>query len=168
MNKFQYQNLKFETNPNFPNSNAQNTLNFVFLSFKFVSNLALRISHSLSQRGQALITLIFFVLIAVTITSGAIIMLAVNSSSFGKFQEGNVAYYSAESGIENAILRVIRDSLYTGETLVADGLNVAITVTGVNPKIVTAESSHGNFKRKVKVEMNYNSGYYNIGKWKEI
>ena len=118
--------------------------------------------------GQALITLLFFVLISLTITSGAIIIIIVNSISVSKSQEGTLAYYVAESGVENALLRLLRDPNYTGETLVIGSGTAVITVTGSNPKTVVSVGQNGNFKRTVKAQMNYNNGYYTFSNWKEI
>lgn len=120
------------------------------------------------QSGQALITLIFFVLIAITITSGAIIMIAVNSTSLGKLQEGNISYDAAEAGIENAFLRLLRDPNYTGETLTIDSTTVTITVSGSSPNYTITVVGTGNFKRTVQVKMTYTSGYYTFSDWKEI
>jgi len=143
-------------------------LSFVFWSFRFVLNFDIRISNFQSQRGQALITLLFFVIIAVTITSAAVIILAVNSLSLTRLQGGSLYYYAAESGLENAILRAIRDPLYTSETLTIDDATVTITVSGGNPKTITSVSSNSNFKRTIQVKMDYNSGYYTISGWKEV
>jgi len=128
---------------------------------------AKRANHK-SQKGQALITLIFFVLISVTIASGAIIMIAVNSTSSVKLQEGNISYDVAEAGIENGLLRLLRDPNYTGETLPVDTATVLITVTGSNPKTITAVATNGNFKRTVQAQMTFTSGYYTLSGWKEI
>lgn len=122
----------------------------------------------IGDRGQALITLLFFVLISLTITSGAIIIIIANSISASRFQEGTLAYYAAESGVENALLRLLRDPNYTGETLTIDTGTAVITVTGTNPKIVVSIGLNGNFKRKVSAQMNYSSGYYTFSNWKEL
>ncbi len=121
----------------------------------------------IKEKGQALITLLFFVLISLTITTGAIIIIIANSISVSKYQEGTMAYYAAESGVENALLRLLRDPTYLGETLSVGGTTVAIAITGANPKVVIATSS-GNFKRTVQAQMNYNSGYYTFSNWKEL
>ncbi|MEK7534122.1 MAG: hypothetical protein AAB600_02180 [Patescibacteria group bacterium] len=121
-----------------------------------------------SQKGQALITLIFFVLIAITITSGAIIMIAVNSTSIGKLQEGSISYDVAEAGIENGLLRLLRNPNYTGETLPIDTATVVITVSGSNPKTIVAVGTNGNFKRTVQAQMTYSGGYYTLSGWREI
>lgn len=184
MNKSEYQNPKSETMSKiriFKCSKPRQTwskpsqpwkifLSFVFWSFRFVSNFDIRISNFQSQRGQALITLLFFVIIAVTITSAATIVIGVNSLSLTKLQEGSIAYYAAESGIENAILRAIRDPSYTGETLTLDNINVTITVSGVDPdpRTITVVNANGNFRRTIQAQVDYDSGYYTISGWKEI
>lgn len=122
----------------------------------------------IKEKGQALITLLFFVLISLTITAGAIIIIIANSISVSKFQEGTIAYYTAESGVENALLRLLRDPNYTGETLTIGTSTVVITVTGSNPKTVASVGQNGNFKRTVQAQMNYNNGYYTFSNWKEI
>ena len=120
------------------------------------------------QKGQALITLLFFVLISLTITTGAIIIIIANSISASRLQEGTLAYYTAESGIENALLRLLRDPNYLGETLTIGTSTAVITVSGSNPKTVISVGQSGNFKRKVSAQMNYANGYYTFLNWKEI
>jgi hypothetical protein len=144
------------------NSNDRNT------KFKIISNFVLRISNFQFQRGQALITLLFFVLISLTITSGAIIIIIANSISASKLQEGALAYYTAESGMENALLRLLRDPNYTGETLTIGEATLVTTVSGNNPKTIESVGQNGNFKRKVSAEMTYNNGYYTFSNWKEL
>ncbi|MBI2613771.1 MAG: hypothetical protein HYW62_03285 [Candidatus Levybacteria bacterium] len=131
-----------------------------------ISHFSFLISHL--QKGQALITLLFFVLISLTITSGAIIIIIANSISASKLQEGTSAYYTAESGVENALLRLLRDPNYAGETLTVGTGTAVITVTGANPKTVVSVGQNGNFKRTVQAQMNYSNGYYTFSNWKEL
>ena len=131
-------------------------------------NFKFQISNFKFQRGQALITLLFFVLISLTITTGAIIIIIANSLSVSKFQEGTLVYYAAESGVENALLRLLRDPNYTGETLTIGSETAVITVSGNNPKTVVSVGQNGNFKRTVQAQMNYSNGYYTFSNWKEI
>lgn len=123
---------------------------------------------SIWEKGQALVTLLFFVLISLTITSAAIIIIITNSLSASKLEEGNLAYYAAESGVENALLRLLRDPNYSGETLAVGNATAVITITGVNPKTVVSVGQNGNFKRKVSAEMTYINGYYTFSNWKEL
>lgn len=95
-------------------------------------------------------------------------MIAVNSTSLSKLQQGNISYYVAEAGIENAILRLIRDPIYTEEQLTIDNATVDITVSPGNPRTITSVATNGNFKRTVQVQMTLTSGYYTLSGWKEI
>ncbi len=122
----------------------------------------------IKEAGQALITLLFFVLVSLTITTGAIIIIIINSISASKSQQGAITYYSAENGIENAALRLLRDPNYTGETLTVEGSTIVVTVEGTNPKTVVSAGQDGNFKRRVSAQMNYTNGYYTISNWKEL
>src|SRR4051812_48764532 len=84
-------------------------------------------------RGQALITLLFFMIIAMTITSAAVVMMAANSLSGTKFQEGEIAYHIAGSGADLAYLKLLRDPSYGGEQNVSIGggkANITVTPSG--------------------------------------
>jgi len=122
----------------------------------------------IKSKGQALVTLLFFVLISLTITSAAIIIIVANSLSANRFQEGTKAYYMAESGIENALLRLLRDPNYTGETLTVGTATSVVTVTGTNPKTVVSVGKDGNFTRTVQAQATYTNGFYTFSNWKEL
>jgi len=121
------------------------------------------------QRGQALITLLFFTVIAVIITSAAVVIILINSLSAQKLEQGTISYYAAESGAENAILRLLRDPSYTGETLTIDGSIVVSTVSQSGSTYTIASSAtSGNFKRKVEITASFVSNILTISSWKEI
>lgn len=121
------------------------------------------------QRGQALITLIFFVLIAGIVSTAAVMLMIVNVTSASKLEQSMVAYSVAESGVENGILRLLRDPNYTGETGFAVGTGTAdITVTPGNPITITSTGTDGDFTRTVEVTLTYTNGIYTITTWKEI
>jgi len=122
----------------------------------------------IKEAGQALVTFLFFILISLTITSGAIIIIIANSMSASKAQEGALAYYAAESGVENALLRLLRDPNYTSETLVIGTGTAEITVSGGNPKTILSVGQNGSFKRTVSAQATYNNGYYMFSNWKEL
>jgi len=127
----------------------------------------------MKQQGQTLVTLLFFMVIALTITTGAIIIIYVNTQAQTKVQQSQSAYYVAESGMENAMIRILRDPGYTGETVtIGEGTaSVSATLSGtVNAGTFTATSSGivGNFVRKIQVIGNYTSDVFSIQSWKEI
>src|SRR5437879_2153208 len=83
-----------------------------------------------SQNGQALITLVFFMVIGITIISAATLVLSTNVSSAGAAEQGMMAYYAAESGAENGLLRLLRNPGYTGESISVVGGTVTIQANG--------------------------------------
>lgn len=128
----------------------------------------MKINQNFNQ-GQALVTLLFFIIVAITIASAATVIIVINSMAATKFQEGSLAYYVAESGMENAILRFLRDPVnYTSESVPISGGTAAITVISGNPVEITSVGTLGNFSRKIRVQVNNFGGTYTISSWKEI
>lgn len=121
------------------------------------------------MKGQALISLLFFVLIIITVITATVIISVLNIRSASMLQEGVIAYYVAESGAENALLRVLRDPTYTGEANLPIGDGYASTqVTPGNPTTIISTGKINNFMRKIRVVANYTSGYYTVSSWQEI
>ncbi len=120
------------------------------------------------QKGQALITLLFFMVIAITITTASVIILFITISSATKFEQGTRSYYIAESGIENALLRLLRDPTYNGETMSVDDGTATITVSGTSPYVITSIGEVGNFQRTLRAEADYTNGVLSVNEWREI
>lgn len=118
--------------------------------------------------GQTLVLLLVFTSIAIIITSAAIVMIAVNSVTTTKSDIGNTTLDIAESGAENALLRLLRDPNYGGETLPVNTGQAVITVTPGNfPKTITSIGTFNNFKRTIVVVVGYNNNQYTVSSWKE-
>jgi hypothetical protein len=122
------------------------------------------------ERGQALVILLFFSLIGITIISTTVMMVLANSLSGMRLQEGSVVYTIAQSGVENALLRLLRDPAYTGEVLSVGSGSATITVTanGVNAYKVLSVGSLGNFKRTVQADVAYSNNVLQITSKKEV
>lgn len=118
--------------------------------------------------GQAMVTLLFFIIAAVTVTSAAVVVVLENSLATSGWQQGRIAFSAAEAGVENALLRLLRDLNYTGETLTIGESIVEVTITGGDPKIITTSAKVGNFLRKMQVQAEYNNNILTISSWKEI
>lgn len=118
------------------------------------------------ERGQALLTLLFFAIVGTTITSAAIVMIVVNSLSGSKQQEGQIAYDIAQSGAENGLLRLIRDPTYTGETLPVGNGTATITVTGSgtssSPYIILSKGAIGSFMREEQITATYQNNLLTV------
>lgn len=121
------------------------------------------------QSGQALVTLLVFTIVAITITSAAVIILFTNSLGTSKLEQGTNAYYSAESGAENALLRLLRNPNYTGETLAVGNASVVISVANVGSTYtITSNATLGNFIRSIKVTTSFINNIFTVTSWKEV
>lgn len=120
------------------------------------------------QSGQALVTFLLFVLISLTITSASSIISVINTQSSEKIEQGLITVESAESGAENALMRLLRDPSYTGEILTIGTSTVVTTVTGTTSKTITATATNGNFVRKVQIIASYTNYVLTVTSWQEI
>ena len=121
------------------------------------------------MKGQALITLLFFSLIAITLTSGAMVVLFSNSISGAKLQQGSSAYQIAQGGAENAMLRLLRDPYYTGEVLsVGEGSVDIQVIDGGSSYTIRSKGRIGNILRQIEAKMTYSNGRFTITSQKEI
>jgi hypothetical protein len=118
--------------------------------------------------GQTLITILFFMVVAVTIISTAIVLLVKNSQSTTQLAVGMNAYAVAEGGAENAVLRLLRDDSYTGETMTIGDGSAVITVTGGSTKTITSQGQVGNNIKRIQVVVGYTNNILTINSWTEI
>ena len=121
------------------------------------------------MKGQALITLLFFTVIATTVTSAAVMIILVNSLNGTKFQQGSIAYEIAQSGVENAKSRLLRDANYTGEVFpVGDG-NATITVAKNGTQYtILSKGQVGNFTRQIQVVATYSASLFTVSSQQEV
>lgn len=130
-----------------------------------------------NNAGQAMVSLVIFMLIATIVTSTAVAVVITNSVSASKLQQGTLAYAVAESGIEDTLLQLLRNPQYTGtpvnQPLLVGNGNAAITVqiSGVSPNInyvITSIGTYKTFQRKIEVDAGYNnSNQLIINRWFE-
>ena len=110
------------------------------------------------EMGQALVTLLFFVGIGMTIITAAIAMLIINSLGGVRYQQGTVAYQLAQTGADNAVLRLLRDPSYTGETMTLSDGTVVTQVSGNGyPFTILSQGTVGNFSRQIQMTASYSA-----------
>jgi type II secretory pathway component PulK len=117
------------------------------------------------NKGQALVSLLMFVVVAMTVISTTITTVITNTRAASVEEQSIDAYYVAESGAENALMRLLRDPNYTGETLAVGVNNAIITVTGSR---ITSIGNVNNLTKKIQVDVSYNDNQMIITSWKEI
>ncbi|HYM65620.1 MAG TPA: hypothetical protein VES68_04050 [Candidatus Sulfotelmatobacter sp.] len=125
----------------------------------------------LSNSGQALISLLFIAIIGITVISSAVILVYGNSQSASLNEQGSYAYYVAESGIEEGLLRLLRNPNYTGTTVgqpLSVGLGSVIISVSTQSGLITSVGTYGSTIRKIQAQTVYNNGIRTILSWKEI
>ena len=120
-------------------------------------------------QGHVLVILLFFMVLAVTVITASVSLMILTSSSTTLYVAGNQARTVAEAGIENAIIRLLRDPNYSGENdLAISAGSVDITVTGEASKTVIATGEIDKQIKKIEAQMNINNNVLTITSWKEI
>ncbi len=111
--------------------------------------------------------MIAFVAIAMVIIPSMVVLNINGGQSTVRQQQGSLALTMAEAGIENAMMRLLRDNTYAGETLVIDGNTVTTSVTGTTIKTVLATGSAGVYRRTVEITASNSAGILDIITWRE-
>lgn len=123
------------------------------------------------QSGQALVTMLLFVIISVTISTAAMIIILINAKNTSKVEEADMCKAAAESGIEDALLRILRNSSYTvgTYTLTLNGGNINVNVTNSGSSYtITSSGTCNNTVQTIKATASIsNNAIANIT-WQQI
>lgn len=119
--------------------------------------------------GQTLVVLLVFMVVAITVISAAVVVTVISSQSTSIFSLGEGAFAISESGAENALMRLLRDPDYSGETLVVGNGTAIISVSNNgNNKIITSVGINGNYTRTIEIVTSYTNNVLTITSWREI
>jgi type II secretory pathway component PulK len=121
-----------------------------------------------ANSGQAMVLLLAFMAVAITITSAATAVTLMHARSSSDYANGQDAMNIAESGIDNAILRLTRDRSYTGETLTVGSGTATITVSGTTTATITSVGQVNGFKRRVQAVVSVTTNIVSLTSWKEV
>lgn len=119
-------------------------------------------------QGQALVILLFYMIIAITLTTTAVAVVVSNSLSSTRSEQGAQALQIAEAGAENAIVRLLRSTSYTGETLTVGLGSAVVTVTGTTTKTIQSVGTVSGFSRTVQVTATLTNGILEVSSWQEL
>lgn len=120
------------------------------------------------QSGYMAVLLLVFVAVSVVIASAAMAMSIATLQSVSVYTQGNEALSIAQSGAENALIRLLRDPTYTNETLTVGAGTATITVTGTTPQTITVIGAVGTKKRKIQLTVTRTSGILSVTSWAEV
>jgi hypothetical protein len=121
------------------------------------------------QKGNSLVMLLVFAVVATTVAAAAVAVMINVSQGTSRLEGRILASQVAESGMENALLRLLRNPNYVGETNLQVGNGtVDITVTGdATTKTITSIGRINNYLQTVQVIVTYNDTIMTISSWKE-
>jgi hypothetical protein len=121
-----------------------------------------------TREGQSVVALLVFMIMAMTIATTSVAIVINNAINAERLEEGFVAKEAADSGIENALLLLLRNRAYTGGTIAIGTGTTVITVTGTNPQTIRSVATIGNFVRKVEAQVSYTNNVLTVVSWKEV
>lgn len=122
------------------------------------------------KKGQTLVSLIVVVAMSIIIISTVLGLVISNSINTSMIQQSSLVRSAAESGMENALLQLLRNPDYEGETMPTNinGYQTVITVTGNETnKTLESTATSLNYRRKIVVEITYNENIMQINSWRD-
>ncbi len=120
------------------------------------------------QTGQTLVILLIYMVIAIIVTTASMALVLNSSTGTDKAYQGANALDIAESGAETAMIKLLRDPKYGGETLIVDGGKTEISVKGTNPITILSKGTINNFTRTIQVVVDTSNNTMTATSWKEI
>jgi hypothetical protein len=121
-----------------------------------------------NQKGTALVTLMVFMVVAVLVTTGAVMLASISTQGTSDFAQSEHVALLAEAGAETATLQILRNRDYTGETINISDAEVVVTVSGTSTKTITSTARKGDFIRKVEAVGDLNNNVFTIINWRLV
>lgn len=120
-----------------------------------------------NQSGLTLTTLLIFVGFTLIVATTSVALIISSTQTTTTLSKGESAYLVAESGVENAILRVLRDRSYSGETLAVGNGTAEVTVSGSTLIDITSIGTVENHTRTIHAQTQFNQGILEVITWDE-
>ena len=120
------------------------------------------------QKGQTLVLLLVFTMVAIAITTAATFIIATNSKSATNITLGIATRQMAEAGIEKALIEIIRNPTYKGEIFNLDSGTVTASVSGTTNLTIISTAVNGDYTKKVEVKATYSDNVLTPVSWKDI
>ena len=124
------------------------------------------------QQGLALITVLMLGAVALIVIVFGTTLMVIQADVARQFLSSQKALTVAESGMENALLRLLRDPNYSGEILtLADGTaTIEVTGSGLDKTVtVTADTDFVlDSRRTIQAIITEENGRVIVNSWKEL
>lgn len=133
-----------------------------------ISNLKYQKGPPAGEAGQTLVLLLVFMMVAIAITTAATFIIATNSLSATAVSQGLATKQMAEAGAEKALLALVRDPNFKGETFSLDTGSVTATVSGTTTLTINSTAVNGDYVKRVEVKATYSNNVLTLVSWKDV
>lgn len=120
-----------------------------------------------TSAGQTLVALLVFMMVSLTLTLAATAVIIINTKSNTGYHSGDLARQNAETGIENALIQLERNSTYSGETMTLSNGTATISISGTGTLTITSVGTSGNLTRTVTATVTITNNILTLTSWSE-
>jgi type II secretory pathway component PulK len=125
--------------------------------------------HYNKNKGMALVSVIIFSAVAMIVITMAISLSILTAQANRQLLQGQQALHVAESGVENALMQLLRNPAYNQETLIIGNGTAIINVGTPNgQRTVNVVGTVGSATRTVEVVIDDTNGTMTVESWREI
>lgn len=121
-----------------------------------------------NEKGQTLVALLAFMAMAIALTTSATIVTLTNTQAGSAYEQSQKALSYAEAGIDNALIRLLRNPNYSGETLTVGSGTATISISGSGNITITSVGVQNNFQRTIQATVTYTNNTFTLDSWSEI
>ena len=119
------------------------------------------------MKGQVLTSLLIIMFVGLTIIATSSSLINTSLSTTAGLLEANDALVVAESGAEDALIKILRNPSYVGGTLPFDIGFASISIASTNPFTFTSLGVVGQHQRSIRVIINNSNGIMTVSSWQE-
>lgn len=121
------------------------------------------------QNGQVLVSILIIMAVAILATGVSVVASSLSRTT-GITNASDKLLYAAESGLDDALIKFLRDQSYGGEIISMGGVSVSIDVEQPTPTelIITSQAAQGNLVREVEISADFVNNVLSVNTWKQI
>lgn len=121
------------------------------------------------KSGQVLTSVVVFVAFGLSVIALSAVLMVINMQNTLKYTESGNCLNHAEAGVEEAVLRLLRDPTYSGGTMLLEGVTTTVTVSGTDTdKSILAVATYNGFAKKVLATVSLAGDKVSLLSWKEV
>lgn len=120
------------------------------------------------EQGQALVVVLVLAVISIIVISASTAITIITAQDAQTVLLAEDLYVAVESGIEEAVISLLREPSYTGGTVTQNDIDVNVVVTGTNPYVIEASAESAGIRRSIQAEGTIVNTVFTLTRWEEI